>query len=68
MPVVSADLRQVIDQPVTYLRLLVDDVPRSGPRHTCDVSISGPPAEVAALVASLAAALEAASQQGGEPR
>jgi hypothetical protein len=68
MPVVSADLRQVIDQPVTYLRLLVDDVPRSGTRHTCDVSISGPPAEVAALVASLAAALEAASQQGGAPR
>jgi hypothetical protein len=68
MPVVSADLRQVIDQPVTYLRLLVDDVPRSGTRHSCDVSISGPPAEVAALVASLAAALEAASQQGGEPR
>jgi hypothetical protein len=62
MPVITADVAEVVDQPVTYLRLLVDDTPRSGTRHSLDVSISGPPADVAALVASLAAAVEQADQ------
>jgi hypothetical protein len=61
-PVISADVQVVIDQPVAYLRLQVDDVPRSGTRHTCDISISGPPAEVAALVEQMAAAVEQAGQ------
>jgi hypothetical protein len=59
-PVVSADVHEVIDHPVTYLRLQVDDVPRSGTRHTCDVSISGPPGAVAALVEQMAAAVDQA--------
>jgi hypothetical protein len=62
MPVVSADVSLVVDQPVTYLRLQVDDTPRSGTRHTLDISISGPPADVAALVASLAVAVNQAGQ------
>lgn len=62
MPVITADQHQIVDQPVTYLRLLVDDTPRHGTRHALDVSISGPPAEVAALVASMAAAVDQASR------
>ena len=61
-PVVSANVHEVIDRPVAYLRLQVDDVPRSGTRHTCDVSISGPPADVAALVEQMADAIEQAGQ------
>ena len=60
MPVVSADAAEVIDQPVTYLRLLSDDTPRHGTRHSLDVSISGPPADVAALVTQLGEAVAAA--------
>lgn len=59
-PTVSADVHLVIDQPVAYLRLQVDDVPRSGTRHTCDVSISGPPADVAALIEQMAAVVDEA--------
>jgi hypothetical protein len=57
MPVISADVQEVVDRPVAYLRLQTDDVPRSGTRHTVDVSISGPPADVAALVARLGEAV-----------
>jgi hypothetical protein len=60
MPVVTADAAEVVDQPVTYLRLQTDDAPRSGSRHTVDISISGPPADVAALVARLGEAVAAA--------
>jgi hypothetical protein len=67
MPVVSADLGQIVDQPVTYLRLQVDDQERHHTRHVLDVSISGPPADVASLVAQLAAAVDAAQPpEGGE--
>jgi hypothetical protein len=59
-PVVSADVHEVVDRPVAYLRLQVDDVPRSGTRHTCDVSISGPPEAVAALIEEMAAAVRQA--------
>jgi hypothetical protein len=59
-PVISADAHEVIDQPVLYLRAQVDDVPRSGTRHTCDISISGPPADVAALVEQMATAVREA--------
>lgn len=59
-PVVSADVHEVIDQPMAYLRLQIDDVPRSGTRHTVDVSISGPPEDVAALVEQMAAAVDQA--------
>jgi hypothetical protein len=54
----------VIDRPVAYLRLQVDDVPRNGTRHTCDVSISGPPAEVAALVEQMAIVVREAGPGG----
>jgi hypothetical protein len=57
MPVVSADVQEVVDRPVAYLRLQTDDVPRSGARHSVDVSISGPPADVAALVTRLGEAV-----------
>jgi hypothetical protein len=57
MPVISADVQEVVDRPVAYLRLQTDDVPRSGTRHTVDVSISGPPADVATLVARLGEAI-----------
>ena len=62
MPVITADASLVVDQPVTYLRLQIDDTPRSGTRHALDISISGPPADVAALVASLATAVNQAGQ------
>ena len=61
-PVISADVHLVINQPVAYLRLQIDDAPRSGTRHTVDVSISGPPEDVAALVEQMAAAVEQAGQ------
>jgi hypothetical protein len=57
MPIVSADVQKVVDRPVAYLHLQVDDVPRSGTRHAVDVSISGPPADVAALVVRLGEAV-----------
>lgn len=49
---------------MAYLRLQVDDVPRNGTRHTCDVSISGPPAEVAALVEQMAIVVREAGPGG----
>jgi hypothetical protein len=60
-PVVVAEITPVLDHDVLYLRLQVDDVPRSGTRHTVDISISGPPTDVAALVAELTRAVEQAS-------
>jgi hypothetical protein len=59
-PVISADVHDIIDRPVAYLRLQVDDVPRSGTRHACDLSISGPPEDVAALVEQMATAVREA--------
>jgi hypothetical protein len=67
-PVVSADVQQVIDRPVAYLRLQADDVPRNGTRHTCDVSISGPPEDVAALVEQMAAAVREAGPEAEHGR
>jgi hypothetical protein len=61
-PVVVAEVTPVLDSDVLYLRLQVDDVPRSGTRHTVDFRISGPPEEVANLVAELARVVEQASQ------
>jgi hypothetical protein len=61
-PVVAAEITPVLDSDVLYLRLQVDDVPRSGTRHTVDLSISGPPEEVAALVAELARVVEQVSR------
>jgi hypothetical protein len=60
MPVISADVQEVVNRPVAYLRLQTDDVPRSGTRHAVDISISGPPADVAALVVQLGEAVAAA--------
>ena len=57
MPVVTADAAEVVDRPITYLRLQTDDAPRSGTRHSVDISISGPPSDVAALVARLGEAV-----------
>jgi hypothetical protein len=59
---VAAEITPVLDSDVLYLRLQVDDVPRSGTRHTVDLSISGPPEEVAALVAELARVVEQVSR------
>jgi hypothetical protein len=59
MPVVSVDVAEVVDRPVTYLRLQADDIPRHGTRHAVEISISGPPADVAALVAQLGEAVAA---------
>jgi len=61
-PVVVAEIRPVLDRDVLYLRLQVDDIPRSGTRHTVDLSISGPPEEVAALVAELARVVQQVSR------
>lgn len=61
-PVVVAEITPVLDSDVLYLRLQVDDIPRSGTRHTVDLSISGPPEEVAALVAELARVVEQVSR------
>jgi hypothetical protein len=63
-PVVVAEITPVLDSDVLYLRLHVDDVPRSGTRHTVDLSISGPPTDVAALVAELTRAVEQATDRG----
>jgi hypothetical protein len=63
-PVVVAEITLVLDSDVLYLRLQVDDIPRSGPRHTVDLSISGPPTEVAALVAELTRVVAQATNQG----
>jgi hypothetical protein len=60
--VVVAEITPVLDADVLYLRLQVDDVPRSGTRHTVDLSISGPPQDVAVLVAELARVVEQASK------
>ncbi len=69
MPVVVADVREVADEPVMYLRFEVDDRERQYARHKVDVTFSGPPADVAALVAEMAAAVRAAElQEGGEPQ
>jgi hypothetical protein len=65
-PVVVAEITPVLDRDVLYLRLQVDDVPRSGTRHTVDLSISGPPADVAALVAELVRVVEQASPRAEE--
>jgi hypothetical protein len=59
-PVVVAEITPVLDRDVLYLRLQIDDVPRSGTRHTVDISMSGPPTDVAALVAELARVVEQA--------
>lgn len=53
MPVVTADLGEVVDQPVLYLPMQVHDMPRQA-RHEVNPSISGPPADLRALVAELA--------------
>jgi hypothetical protein len=63
-PVVVAEITPVLDRDVFYLRLQVDDVPRSGTRHTVDLSISGPPEDVAALVSELTCVVEQATSQG----
>lgn len=68
IPLIAADVRRVVDQPIVYLRAEVDDVPRHGTRHTLDVTFSGPPADVAALVAQMAAALHAAQLTEDEER
>ena len=60
-PVVVAEITPVLDSDVLYLRLQVDDVPRSGSRHTIDLSISAPPTDAAALVAELGRVVEQAS-------
>jgi len=62
MPVVAADLHQVADEPVMYLRFEVDDRERQHARHKVDVTFSGPPADVAALVAQMAALLKQAGR------
>jgi hypothetical protein len=61
-PVVVAEITPVLDSDVLYLRLQVDDVPRSGTRHTVDLSISGPPTDVAALVEQMASAVQQANR------
>jgi hypothetical protein len=66
MPVVTADLGEIVDQPVMYLRLAINDMPRQGTRHEVNLSISGPPADLRALVAELAAAVEQTSRPRGE--
>ena len=63
-PVVVAEVTPVLDSDVLYLRLQVDDVPRSGTRHTVDLSISGPPKDVAALVSELTRVVEQATNKG----
>ena len=63
---VNAQPGELLGQPLLFLRLQADDTPRHGTRHAVEVSISGPPADVAALVAELQAAVDHA--QGGEGR
>jgi len=52
MPLVAADLRQVADE--------VDDRERQYARHKVDSTFSGPPADIAALLARVTAAVKAA--------
>ena len=63
MPLVAADVREVAGSPLLYLRLEVDDRERQYTRHKVDVTFSGPPADIAALVAQMTAAV----QQAGRP-
>jgi hypothetical protein len=63
-PAVTAQLGEAADQPILYLRLQADDTPRHGTRHAVDVSISGPPADIAALVIAIDAEVQRAQ---GEP-
>jgi hypothetical protein len=62
MPLVAADVRQVAGEPLMYLRLEVDDRERQHARHKVDVTFSGPPADIAALLAQVAAAVEQAGR------
>ena len=64
-PVVSADARHVLDQPVTYLHVSVDDRERTYARHLVDVTFSGSPDELSRLVAEMAAAVASARPEGG---
>jgi hypothetical protein len=59
-PVVVAEVQQVINESVMYLRLHVDDRNRDGARHVVDLTISGPTADVAGLLAEMVAAVEGA--------
>jgi hypothetical protein len=59
-PVVSAEVQQVINEQVLYLRLHVDDRNRDGARHVVDFTISGPTADVATLLTEMLAAVESA--------
>jgi hypothetical protein len=69
MPLVAADLRQVAGEPLLYLRFEVDDRERQYARHKVDVTFSGPPADIHALLAQMTAAVEAAEPlEGGEPQ
>ena len=60
MPLVAADLREVADEPVMYLRFEVDDRERQHARHKVDVTFSGPPADIHTLLAQVTAAVEQA--------
>jgi hypothetical protein len=62
MPLVAADVRQVAGEPLMYLRLEVDDRERQHARHKLDVTFSGPPADIHALLAQAAAAVEQAGR------
>lgn len=68
MPVVAADLREVAGEPLMYLRFEVDDRERQHARHKLDVTFSGPPTDIRALLAQGTAAVEQAGQEGGEPQ
>jgi len=63
VPLVAADLHQVAGEPLLYLRLEVDDRERQYTRHKVDVTFSGPPADIHALLAQVTAAVE----QAGRP-
>ena len=63
MPVVVADLREVAGEELLYLRLEVDDRERQHARHKVDVTFSGTPADIHALLAQMTAAVE----QAGRP-
>jgi hypothetical protein len=60
MPVVEAALREVAGEPLMYLRFEVDDRERQHARHKVDVTFSGPPADIHALLAQVTAAVEQA--------
>jgi len=62
MPLVAADLHEVAGEPILYVRLEVDDRERQHARHKVDVTFSGPPADIAALVAQMTAAVEQAGR------